>query len=129
MKHKLTFKNLELIRLLSCLNTTTLLIINNFSSLFSPFGASFTVFYFIAVFDLVLLGILLISIFLSKLLTLYRKKMLLRAIIVVSCRHSIVSATPTTITLLRSVGGPPAKLDEFKLPMDFPSVEKLAGWN
>ena len=66
MKHKLTLNNLELIRLLSCLNTTTLLIINNFSSLFSSFGASFAVFDFIAVFDLVLLGFLLISIFFEQ---------------------------------------------------------------
>ena len=66
MVFKLTFKNLELIRLQSCLNTTTLLIINKFSSLFSSFGAFFIVFHFIAVFELVLLGFSLISTFFKK---------------------------------------------------------------
>ena len=69
MIFKLTFKNLELTRLQFCLNMTTLLIINKFSCLFSSFGAFFVVFHFIAVFDLVLLGFSLISIFLRKLLT------------------------------------------------------------
>ena len=111
------------------------MIINMFSSLFTSFSPFFVLFDFIAVFVLILLVF-----YWFRFNCWHFKKKLLRAVFVVSCRHSIlriaqsVFATPMTIHFVEISGwsthdttnysDAPAKLDELQASHGFPECRK-----